>query len=188
MERGVTLIELMIAITLVAALSTGMLMAMRTGLLTLQKTDDRLQANRRVMSVNNILSRQIGGVMPILGACGPVFRGDQQSLRLASTYSMSEGSRGEPRLIELLVTPSDQGGVRLIVNEFLYTGPSSTTQFCGDALITRPTVTPQSFVLADRLASCRILYKESIRESDTPVSGDWLPGWAQAKSAGRGAC
>ena len=64
-ERGVTLIELMIAITLVAALSTGMLMAMRTGLLTLQKTDDRLQANRRVMSVNQILSRQIGGVMPI---------------------------------------------------------------------------------------------------------------------------
>jgi prepilin-type N-terminal cleavage/methylation domain-containing protein len=174
-ERGVTLIELMIAITLVAALSTGMLMAMRTGLLTLQKVDDRLQANRRVMTVNQILSRQIGGVMPILGACGPVFNGNPQTLRLASTYSMSEGSRGEPRLIELVVVPGDQGSLRLIVNEFLYSGPFSTTLFCGNALLIRPKATPESFVLADRLASCRILYKES--RPDTPVSGDWLQVW-----------
>lgn len=174
-ERGVTLIELMIAITLVAALSTGMLMAMRTGLLTLQKTDDRLQANRRVMSVNQILSRQIGGVMPIPGACGPIFNGDSQTLRLASTYSMSEGSRGDPRLVELVVIPGDLGGLRLIVNEFLYSGPFSTAVFCGNTLTTRPKATPQSFVLADRLASCRILYKES--RPDTPVSGEWLPAW-----------
>ncbi len=174
-ERGVTLIELMIAITLVAALSTGMLMAMRTGLLTLQKTDNRLQSNRRVMSVNQILSHQVGGVMPIVGACGPIFNGDSQTLRLASSYSMTEGSRGEPRLVELVVIPGDQGGLRLIVNEFLYTGPFSTAVFCGDGLLTRPKATAQSFILADRLASCRILYKES--RPDTPVSGNWLPTW-----------
>ena len=54
-QRGFTLIELMIAITLVAALSTGMLMAMRTSLITLEKIDERLKSNRRVMSVERIL-------------------------------------------------------------------------------------------------------------------------------------
>ena len=70
-QAGVTLIELMIAITLVAALSTGMLMAMRTGLLTLDKTDARLQSDRRVMGVERILSRQLrpSSVAPA-GFCG----------------------------------------------------------------------------------------------------------------------
>src|SRR5271166_3577858 len=68
-ERGVTLIELMIAITLVAMLSVGMLMAMRTSMITLEKTDARLQLNRRVMSAEQILSREIGGLMPVMGDC-----------------------------------------------------------------------------------------------------------------------
>ena len=62
-QAGVTLIELMIAITLVAAISTGMLMAMRTSLITLEKVDARLQSNRRVMGAEQILARQIGGLM-----------------------------------------------------------------------------------------------------------------------------
>src|SRR5580658_10432185 len=48
-QKGFTLIELMISITLVAAISAGMLMAMRAALLTLEKVDARLQSNRRVM-------------------------------------------------------------------------------------------------------------------------------------------
>src|SRR2546430_17234075 len=99
-EAGVTLIELMIAITLVSAISAGMLMAMRTSLLTLDKTTARLQLNRRVMSVEQIMSRQIGGLMPVLGRCpGPVFVGTPTTLRMVSSYSMSEGARGEPRIL-----------------------------------------------------------------------------------------
>src|SRR5580692_11985961 len=77
--RGFTLIELMISITLVAALATGMLMAMRTSLLSLEKIDARLQFNRRVMGMERVLTRQIGGVMPVVSNCGttlnPIFRG-----------------------------------------------------------------------------------------------------------------
>src|SRR5580698_9924749 len=96
-ERGVTLIELMIAITLVAALSSGMLMAIRTSLITLEKVDNRLQSNRRVISVNQILSRQLGGVMPVVGMCGSsgggvgrtaAFNGTAQTLHLVSSFSL----------------------------------------------------------------------------------------------------
>jgi len=107
-ERGVTLLELMIAITLVAGLSTGMLMAMRTSLLTYEKTAKRLESNRRFVKTQQMLSDQISAVMPVQGACLgdagqtlgiPSFlSGSENTLRLVSSYSIAEGSRGYPQL------------------------------------------------------------------------------------------
>jgi type II secretory pathway component PulJ len=177
-EAGVTLVELMIAITLVAALSAGMLMAMRTSLITLEKTDSRLQSNRRVMSVEQIMLRQIGGLIPVPGLCAvPVFAGTQQALHLVSSYSMAEGSRGEPRVLEYQVIPSESGGVRLIVNEYFYTGPASVALFCEDPALSAVRATPQSFVLADRLAACQLSYQELL--PDSPMGGNWQPVWSR---------
>jgi type II secretory pathway component PulJ len=75
--------ELLIAITLVAALSTGMLMAIRSGLTTMDRINGRLESNRRVLGVQQIVSRQIGGVIPIKGGCA--LQGSSQSLRLVTT-------------------------------------------------------------------------------------------------------
>ena len=47
-ESGVTLIEILIAVSLLSLLSVGMLMAMRLGFNTMDKTDSRLVRNRRV--------------------------------------------------------------------------------------------------------------------------------------------
>ena len=72
-QRGFTLMELMISITLVAAIATGMLMAMRGGLLSLNRTQNRLDENRRALGVQRILSLQLAGVMPARTGCaGPV--------------------------------------------------------------------------------------------------------------------
>jgi len=187
-NRGFSLIELMVAITLVAAISVGMLMAMRTGLITLDKVDSRLQSNRRVMSVEQILSRELSGVMPVVGDCrssdggirprAPIFSGTDQRLLLVSSYSLDEGARGYPRLLALQVIPSDRGGVRLIVNESLYTGPSSTGPFCLDGAAAPVPPTPSSFVLADRLAFCRISYQEYLPQS--PNLQKWQAIWNKA--------
>ncbi len=184
-QQGFTLIELMISITLVAAISAGMLIAMRAGLLTLEKVDARLQSNRRVMSVEQILSRELGGVMPVTGDCGsagggvtqqvPVFNGADAGLLLVSSYSMAEGARGYPRILQLAVVPSDRGGVRLIVNESLYTGPASIAPFCFEHAFVPPQLTPQTFVLVDRLAYCHISYQQYLEK--TPNLEQWLPVW-----------
>jgi len=165
---------------LVAAIASGMLWAMRTSLITMEKVDARLDSNRRVMSVEQILSRQLSGVMPVTGDCGtihhvPVFNGTDQTLHLVSSYSMSEGARGYARLLELQVVPSDRGGVRLIVNESLYTGPFSVAPFCLGRRFASGVVTPQSFILADRLAYCHLAYLESLPA--TPANQHWLPVW-----------
>jgi prepilin-type N-terminal cleavage/methylation domain-containing protein len=178
-ERGFTLVEVLIAITLVATLSVGMLMAMRTGMITLERIDARLQSNRRVMSIEQILGRQIGGVMPVLGDCygaapGRVaaFMGTEQMLHLASTYSLAEGSRGSPHSLQFDVVPSPGGGVRLVVTEQPYTSPAS---FCPGQNPSAPPMSPQAFVLADHLASCRFSYRAMV--PNTPMSGSWLPVW-----------
>jgi hypothetical protein len=96
-----------------------------------------------------------------------------------SSYSLQEGARGFPRILEYHVIPGDQGrGVRLIVNELLYTGPLSTGRLCTPgapvAQFAPVEIGSFSFVLADQLAYCRILYKEVI--PGTPIE-HWLPKW-----------
>jgi prepilin-type N-terminal cleavage/methylation domain-containing protein len=176
-QKGFTLIELMISITLVAALATGMLMAMRTSLLSLEKINARLQLNRRIMGMDKVLTRQIGGLMPVTGDCGekrePIFNGTPTSLRLVTSYSMAEGARGYPQFDEFQVVKGD-GGLRLIVTEHPYTGPSSTSPFCGGQQVPAQ-ITPSSIIVADRLASCQFLYREQL--PDQLLSSNWLPTW-----------
>jgi len=185
-ERGFTLIELMIAVTLVALISAGMLMAMRTSLLTYQKTGDRLEANRRAINVEQILAREIGGLMPVSGNCpagqGPgspmsFFRGTETTLHLVSSFSIAQGARGNPQILEFQVVPLDNGAVRLVVNEIPYTGPASMMGLCQNRFYRPVPVGPSSFVLADNLAFCRISYHEPYDDVFTPVR--WLPVWNQ---------
>jgi prepilin-type N-terminal cleavage/methylation domain-containing protein len=173
-QRGITLIELMIAVTLVAAISTGMLFAIRAALTVLQKTNHRVEANRRVVATNQILYRQLAGTIPVSGACGSFFRGDAQSLRLVTSYSIAQGSRGGPQILEIAVVASNLGGLRLIANEMPYFGPSSTLPFCGE-FVPPPQANPRSFILADRLASCSVSYKDRIE--DSVRTGNWFSGW-----------
>lgn len=198
-ESGVTLIELMIAITLLSLLSTGMLFAIRVGLNAMGKTNTYFTNVRRVLGIDRIVAEQIAGYMPTQGVCGGgaegapprfvvFFQGDVQTMRFVSSYSLNEASRGLPRILEFQVIPGENGnGVRLIVNETLYTGPLSTAPFCaglGPDPVTgtvqplwRPVIAgARSFVLADKLARCQFMYKE---ETDPNRPDLWVPKWGR---------
>jgi hypothetical protein len=172
--------ELMVSITLVAAIATGMLMAMRGGLLSLGRTQTRLDENRRAMGIQRILSLQLGGAMPARTGCGGqlspfAFRGTSTALEMVSTYSLAEGSRGAPRIVEYRVAPDAGGTVQLIVNERLYGGPGSTASFCGEGVALQGS--PQPFIAVTRLAYCRISYFQV--NPDTQFrGGGWVNAWS----------
>jgi prepilin-type N-terminal cleavage/methylation domain-containing protein len=197
-EAGVTLIELLIAVTLVAVLSAGMLFAMRAGIMTMEKSNAKLIANRRTASVMRILEAQVDGIMPVKAQCAPApdnppqivpfFHGDPQEMRFVSNYSLQQGIRGMPMILEFHVTPGDNGaGVRLLVNEHVYTGPRATGSFCaGLARNENGILVPQflpiqtgsgSFVLADKLAYCRFLYY--FVPADAKLTPVWLGHWSK---------
>jgi prepilin-type N-terminal cleavage/methylation domain-containing protein len=178
-QAGFTLMELMISITLVAAIATGMLMAMRGGLLSLSKTQTRLDENRRALGIQRILSSQLAGAMPARTGCaGQVsqfaFRGTTSALELVSTYSLTEGTRGAAHIVEYQVAPDEGGTLKLLVYERLYSGPGSTAGFCGETLALQGSGQP--FVAATRLAYCRFSYFQT--NPDTQFrGGGWLTSW-----------
>jgi len=190
---GITLLEVVIAVSLLSLLTVCVTTAMRLGLGALSKTNARLMANRRVTGAQQVLQQQLEGFMPVIALYGanpderpnlkiPFFQGEPQSMRFVSSYSLQEGVRGYPRILEFQVIPGQNGkGVRLIVNENLYTGPASAGFFClgkvGDAFQFRPIEAgARSFVLADQLAFCRFSYQVA-----PPAPVEWTPLWVLPK-------
>ena len=195
-ERGITLMELLIAITLLSMLSVGLLLALRIGLNTYEKTQTRLMDNRRVAGAQRILEQQLEGLMPVVAACGAgpatggvkmaFFEGEPEVMRLVSTFSLQQAWRGRPQILEVFVIPGADGrGVRLVANEIPYTGATGAGQLCTGPIpgskgfhFAPVTPGPRSFVLADRLAYCRFLYLTPALEANQPPV--WLPVWAAA--------
>jgi hypothetical protein len=171
---------MIIAVTLVAAIVMGLLMTMRTGLSAYQKVQARLEDNRRVMGLDQALHRQLGGIMPVAMQCPGVaqtaaFIGDLGSLRFVSSSSLAEGARGYPRVIEYIAAPDPEGGLRLMMNERIYDGPSSLIPLCAAQGLAPVALTPQSVELAGKMAYIRFGYRKPI--PDSPMGGDWMPVW-----------
>ena len=171
-KAGVTLLEVVIAVSLLSLLMAGVMTSLRMGLSALDRTNTRLMANRRVAGAQQALQQQLEGFMPVVALYAPspdlpptmrmpFFQGEPQSMRFVSSYSLQEGTRGRARILEFQVIPGEGGkGVRLVVNEQPYTGPRSAGFFClgpsVDGFRFRPIeIGARSFVLADRLAFCR---------------------------------
>ena len=199
-QSGITLLEVLVAVTLLSLLSAGMMTSMRLGLGAMGRTNDTLMANRRVAGAQRILEQHLEGFMPVVAECRPgpdapplkmpFFQGEPQSMRFVSSYSLEEAARGYPRIVELQVIPGEEGkGVRLVLNEHLYSGPISAGFFClgrvPDPLLGvevprfRPIEAgPRSFVLADKLAYCRFVYQEVL---PPPVLTEWRTHWILPK-------
>lgn len=167
-QAGFTLIELMIAITLVAAISAGLLTTLRNALFTMERTQQRLEENRRALGIQDLIRRQIGGAMPVKAQCGvgdqatmaEIFRGSPTAMLLVTNESMTEGSRGYPHIALYQVRPNPDGTVRLEVSEQLFSGLTSTALFCEpDPRIMHAPSSAPPLVLLDKLAYCRFLYQ-----------------------------
>jgi prepilin-type N-terminal cleavage/methylation domain-containing protein len=201
-QRGVTLIEVLIAVTLLALLSAGMLTAMRVGLSAMSKTDAKLMDNRRMTGAQRIIEQEIAGFMPEPSVCkveAPVpgapirigfFQGEPQEMRFASTFSLAGGWRGQPQILEFTVIPGEEGrGFRLIVNETPY-APTTAERHCIGQMMDplenvmvprfrRIEPGPTSFVLADKLAGCRFFYLQG-PVAPTDRKHKWRSRWVAA--------
>jgi hypothetical protein len=177
-------------------LSVGMLVAMRLGFNTMDKTDSHLVRNRRVVNSRAIIENEIEGFIFSTAYYRPkptemdtvsFLQAEAGSMRFVTSYSIDEAWRGRPRIAVMQVVPGDNNqGVRLIVNEIPYTGPDQTGQEiigieqdpAGPLIIRFAPILPgpQSFVLADRLAFCRFSYLEPLQ---TAPFQRWRQDWPQ---------
>ena len=205
-NAGMTLLEVLVAVTLLTLLIVGMSIALRVGLSAFGRTNERLMDDRRVAGAQRILQSELEGLVPVMPAClgfegggnsrFVFFQAEPQFLRMVSTFSLQQGWRGEPQILEFFIIPGEKGrGVRLVVNETPYT-PFTAGNFCRgvapDPILgvtvplypPEPEASPGSFVLADKLAYCKISYFVRSKDPNAP-DPIWLPkatglGWPLA--------
>ncbi len=194
-RAGVTLIEILIAVTLLSMLSVGILMAMRIGFNTMEKTDAHLVQNRRVANARKIIENQLAGFIftradwrpkPDVLITVPFVQWEPQTMRFVTAYSLQDAWRGRPQMLALQVIPGEQNrGVRLIANEVPWTGAAQAGESVtgiepdpktGIAATRFAPVTSgaQSFLLADKLSYCRFTYLEP---RNVPPLRLWRPDW-----------
>jgi prepilin-type N-terminal cleavage/methylation domain-containing protein len=194
-QRGMTLIEVLIAVTLVSLLSVGMLFAIRVGFTSMEVSNRRIISNRRNAGAHRVLEQQLAGFLPVRtkciadgsqgGAPVPYFQGMPGVMRFVTTYSLQGAGRGQASVVEMFVIPMPEGtGVRLVMNEMPYLGPVFLGTQCMPAsavpgvqsrmpIFPDPRPGPRSFVLADRLAFCRFSYLEDVIGAPEL----WVPIW-----------
>lgn len=193
-SAGVTLIEILIAVSLLSVISGGILIAMRLGLSTMSRTNAKLEQNRRVVNARKILENEISGFVNSLAEVSTedgslrrthFLQAEPQTMRFVSMYSLQDAWRGAPQIVVLQVIPGERNsGVRLIIDEIPWKGPAQAgslvaytgTDETGNA-VTRfsPVIpSPRSFVLADRLRYCRFSYQQTVPGLLTRV---WEPQW-----------
>ncbi|HUB82500.1 MAG TPA: prepilin-type N-terminal cleavage/methylation domain-containing protein [Bryobacteraceae bacterium] len=198
-EAGVTLIEILVAVTLLSLLSLGMVMAMRIGLAAYSKTETKLMDTRRVVGAQRIVQSELEGLIPALITCGGIsvqaggppvvlFRGAEDGMWMVSAFSLAQGWRGQPQILQLFVMSGDEG-VRLVVNEIPYTGAAGAGQLCTGTVEVPNSIArlpqmipvragPQTFVLADKLAYCRFAYYTPPNNNLMNQPPTWQPVWA----------
>lgn len=193
-QSGVTLVEILVAVSLLSLLSVGMLMAMRLGFGTMDKVDAHLVSNRRVVNARGIIESEIAGFISTMADYIPqpnqtiqisFLQTEPRTMRFVTAYSLEDGWRGRPQIAVLQVIPGEKSGVRLILNETPYTGRAQAglniaglerDELTGRVIVQYTAVpsSAKSFVLADRLAFCRFSYLQPL---PNPPFQMWRPDW-----------
>ena len=196
-RAGMTLLEVLIAVTLVSLLSVAMLYSVQAGLGSVASINRRVDNIRKASGAQRILEQQFAAFMPVVAPCGCAvpdarpqsalfFEGQPTVMRFVSAYSLAESGRGQPKILELFTVPTPDGaGIRLVVNERPYFSPYSAGALCMPPvpdpqggppvlLFSAPQPSSASFILADRLSSVAFAYQEPIREE--PFT-HWVPTW-----------
>jgi prepilin-type N-terminal cleavage/methylation domain-containing protein len=180
-QAGLTLIEVVVAVSLLGLLSAGIVTALQMSAGSWRDVRERLTQDRRIANSNHLLHAMFAGMVPVLAqpppSAGapqtPFFHGDPQQMRFISSYSLEAGARGALQVIELNVQQG-ANGLRLILTQSPFLGGPSVGRFivgldrtaAEPLLLFRP-VQPRadSLIVADQLASCSFEY---LREPRTP--------------------
>ena len=185
-----TLIEILVAISLMGLLATAMVTALTMGAGAWKDARSHLSLDRRIATANEILYAELEGLVPVTArtAAAPMavfLQGEPESMRFVSGYSLREGRRGGLRIVELQVSDADRGR-RILLNELPYNGPDSLGSLISGVdhdlrsgaprLVFAPIGRrPTSLIIADELEACRFSYLKLPRtRAQTAL---WVPQW-----------
>lgn len=193
-----TLIEVLVAVTLLGLLSVGLVMSFQVGASSWQITRERLTLDRRIATANQILQSSLAGIIPFEGEAREstsgrrrflFFQGEPLSMRFISSYSVTEGPRGGLNVFELQIVDSPRGR-RILLNQSPLESPLGLSRFIDGfyqdpaARGLRPRFLPivpyaTSLVIVDELELCEFRYLEKPQGIEPPTT--WVPVWNELR-------
>jgi len=169
-DRGFTLIEVLVSLTLMTLIGTVVISGLRTGMETTDRGTRAVRNLQRRQTVLAIIEAQVRSALPMQYSADPLkpqmhvaFEGDRNRVRLVSTNSLWDGPDGIPRWIELDWT-NLSGSVRsLRLREFRILPPYNSAQ---------PVPLHESDLLP--VARVEFAYMKQPRGTELPR---WLDSW-----------
>jgi prepilin-type N-terminal cleavage/methylation domain-containing protein len=135
-ERGFSLLEILVAITITALLSTAVIASFRIGISSWQRGEEFLDRSQRLSAAAELIQKQIGSVNPLISVTalnaptnlnkplpgepqeGPMFMGTRQDLVFVSGYPLTGQAPGGMQLIRyFLETPERQDNPGVTANQ-----------------------------------------------------------------------
>lgn len=187
-QRGVTLLELLVAITIVALLAATSLVAWRAGVSGWEKASVKLEHDRAVMAVHQVVSEQMASMMPyevLVERVGQVmfFQGEAETARFVSRYSLANRAASGLYLIEYHVVDERDGRRQLVLQENLIRSAAELAAKVAGIDAETGVIRvrfhafeqgPAAVVLLDGLDDCRFEYYNAPRVG---VPGNWTSEW-----------
>jgi prepilin-type N-terminal cleavage/methylation domain-containing protein len=176
LQRGVTLIELLVSITIVGLLAATALIAWRVSVSAWERAEARLEHDRGVLAVHQLVAEQIASMTPYqvqLQQRGRLlfFQGEPETARFVSRYSLTHRAASGLYMVEYHVVEqrngSLEGAKQLLLQEtpLSWTGQVAATVagIDNESGILRMRFVPFEagpaiVVLAEGLAECRFEY------------------------------
>lgn len=189
--RGFTLLELLVATTLLALISLTVLIGMRIGFRAWEKADRRLEAGAKDAAVEEYLGRALASTVAYratphqneLPTSFVPFQGTSQGLRWLTSYSPTWRERSGLVLTECFIT-GEGDSRRLVVQEFPARGDENLTrlvlaQYGTDVETGRPVFVYRRFVPTEEartlLTGVRTARFEFLKQ--TRQESQWQDAW-----------
>lgn len=187
-RSGFTLLELLIAMTILSLLATTALFGWRIAASAWQKANSHLQESRAILETNQLLLEQMSSVvfyraLTASGASELFFQGEPQTARFVSRYSLTDRASSGLYRIEYQIVEQTDGTKQLLLNEF----PVRSRQELGALIVDSETTSDgkvlifapfahmaRTRVLLEGLKECRFEYYEPPLPSKP---GIWKERW-----------
>jgi prepilin-type N-terminal cleavage/methylation domain-containing protein len=180
-EKGFTLLEIMIAVTLVALMAAGIWAVFRTGISAWSRGTASIDTSQSHRIIQDLLRKQVASAFPATAPVDPtfqnvtypIFKGTETDFQFVSLDSLYfQESPGLTWVRYQLSQASEGGGYSLVESEERYLGQSQSTETGSEAL--------RSIPLFENLTKCYFEYRNSDNAQDN--SQPWVSEWdAQEK-------
>lgn len=171
-EKGFTLLEMIVAITLVAMMAVGIWSVFRTSLRAWSRGTEYIDASQRQRNVLDLVRKQIASAYPLMAPVesvsavipSPIFNGTETSLRFVSLNSLRFHESPGLTLVNYEVTQDSQGAYILQETEERYLGwiPDSESEIDP----------PGATALFENMSQCYFEYRSNDENEDP-----WVPEW-----------